>query len=159
MSGAGRLRLGRVSRLARRPSRRGFTLIESLIGIAVMGIAMLGLAQAFLVGVTNNKKAGDVGHAALLAQQRIDYLRVLTAEELNAYPTTARGESSDEILDVNGDGSSDFRRLTRVQLSGAFYSVKVLVFPATQAGVAASVLLADPWGHAARAVLNTVIGR
>jgi prepilin-type N-terminal cleavage/methylation domain-containing protein len=68
-------------RLPQRCARRGFTLIESLIGLAVMGIAVLGLAQAFLVGVANNKRAGDIGNATLLAQQRIDYLRTLTAAE------------------------------------------------------------------------------
>jgi len=70
--------------LLRPASRRrgGFTLIEALIGIAVLGIAMLGLAHAFLVGVANNRRAGDIGHAALLAQQRIDSLRTLTAAEL-----------------------------------------------------------------------------
>ncbi len=158
MSAAGRLRARSVG-LARPRSGRGFTLIEALIGIAVMGIAMLGLAQAFLIGTANNRRAGDIGHAVLLAQQRVDSLRVLTAEELNAFPDAARGESSDEILDINGDGSSDFRRLTQIQLSGLSYGIKVLVFPATRAGIAAATLLADPWANGVRAVLNTVIGR
>ncbi len=139
--------------------RRGFTLIESLIGIAVMGIAMLGLAQAFMVGVANNKRAGDIGNATLLAQQRIDYLRILTAAELEAYPTSSRGESADEMLDINSDGNPDFRRLTRVQVAGLIYSVRVLVFPATRAGIAADTLTADPWANGVRAVSNTVIGR
>jgi prepilin-type N-terminal cleavage/methylation domain-containing protein len=142
-----------------RRDRRGFSLIEALIGIAVMGIAMLGLAQAFLIGVANNRRAGEIGHASLLAQQRIDYLRTLTAEELEAYPTTARGESSDEMIDFNTDGNPDFRRLTRIQVSGLIYSVKVLIFPSTRAGVVAAILLADPWANGVRAVLNTVIGR
>lgn len=152
-------RLARFAGLVRRRSGRGFTLIEALIGIAVMGIAMLGLAQAFLVGMANNRRAGDIGHAVLLAQQRVDSLRVLTAAELSAFPDMARGESSDEILDVNSDGSPDFRRLTQIQISGLSYSIKVLVFPATRAGVASATLLADPWANGARAVLNTVIGR
>lgn len=140
-------------------NRPGFTLIESLIGIAVMGIAMLGLAQAFLIGVANNRRAGDIGHAAFLAQQRVDYLRSLTAEELEAFPSVARGEQSDEILDVNADGTSDFRRLTRIQVTGLIFSIKVLVFPAARAGVQANTLLADPWANGVRTVLNTVIGR
>jgi prepilin-type N-terminal cleavage/methylation domain-containing protein len=139
--------------------RRGFTLIESLIGLAVMGIAMLGLAQAFMVGVANNKRAGDIGNATLLAQQRIDYLRILTAAELEAYPTSSRGESADEMLDINSDGNPDFRRLTFVQVAGLIYSVRVLVFPATRAGIAADTLAADPWANGVRAVSNTVIGR
>ncbi|MDD8026075.1 MAG: prepilin-type N-terminal cleavage/methylation domain-containing protein [Acidobacteriota bacterium] len=139
--------------------RRGFTLIESLIGIVILGIAVLGLAQIFLVGVANNRRAGDIGHATFLAQQRIDYLRTLTAGELEAFPSSARGESSDEALDVNSDGTNEFRRLTRIQVSGLIFSVKVLVFPSTRIGTAADTLLADPWDYGVRAVLNTVIGR
>jgi prepilin-type N-terminal cleavage/methylation domain-containing protein len=145
----------------RRPARarRGFTLIEALIGIAVLGIAMLGLAHAFLVSVANNRRAGDIGHASLLAQQRIDYLRTLTAAELEAFPDAGRGESSDEILDVNADGTAEFRRLTRIQVSGLIYSVQVLLFPALRAEEKASALEADPWAFGARAVVNTVISR
>ncbi len=138
---------------------RGFTLIEALIGIFVLGVAMLGLAQAFLAAVANNRRAGDISHASLLAQQRIDYLRTLTSAELLAFPDAGRGESDDEILDVNSDGAAEFRRLTRIQAAGTIYSVKVLVFPALRAGDQASVLLADPWAHGVRAVLNTVISR
>lgn len=149
----------RIRRFPPTKNRPGFTLIESLIGLAVMGIAMLGLAQAFLVGLANNRRAGEIGHAALLAQQRVDYLRILTAEELEAFPSMARGEQSDEILDVNSDGTPDFRRLTRIQVSGLIYSVRVLVFPSTRAGAQADTLLADPWANGVRTVLNTVIGR
>lgn len=149
----------RICRFPPTKNRPGFTLIESLIGLAVMGIAMLGLAQAFLVGLANNRRAGEIGHAALLAQQRVDYLRTLTAEELEAFPSTARGEQSDEILDVNSDGTPDFRRLTRIQVSDLTYSVRVLVFPSTRAGAQADTLLADPWANGVRTVLNTVIGR
>jgi prepilin-type N-terminal cleavage/methylation domain-containing protein len=97
--------------------RSGFSLIEAIIGIAVMGVAMLGLAQIFLLGVANNRRAGEITSASFFAQQRIDYLRALTAEELNGYPSTARGESADETIDANGDGTPEFRRLTQVSVN------------------------------------------
>jgi prepilin-type N-terminal cleavage/methylation domain-containing protein len=137
----------------------GFSLIEAIIGIAVMGVAMLGLAQIFLLGVANNRRAGEITSASLFAQQRIDYLRALTAEELNGYPSTGRGESADEMIDANGDGTPEFRRLTQVSTGNLSYSVKVLVFPASRAGVEAAALIADPSGNRARAVINTVISR
>jgi Tfp pilus assembly protein PilV len=139
--------------------RAGFSLIEAIIGIAVMGVAMLGLAQIFLLGVANNRRAGEIASASFFAQQRIDYLRALTAEELNGYPSAARGESADETIDANGDGTPEFRRLTQVSVSNLSYSVKVLVFPAARIGDAASSLIADPAGNKARAVINTVISR
>lgn len=137
----------------------GFTMIEAIIGIALMGIAMLGLAQIFLLGVANNRRAGEIASASFFAQQRIDYLRALTAAELDGYPSAARGESADETIDANGDGVSEFRRITQITPGSLSYTVKILVFPAAQIGAAAATLTADPWGNRARAVINTVIGR
>ncbi len=139
--------------------RAGSTFIEAIIGMAVLGIALLGLAQLFLVSIANNTRGGGIGQATFLAQQTVDYLRTLTGTELAAFPSAARGESTDETIDMNGDGTPDFRRLTRVQGSGYAWSVQVLVFPANQLTPAAETLLADPNGHRALAVVNTVIGR
>lgn len=138
---------------------RGFTFIEALLAIALLGIALLGLAQMFVFSVRNNLKSGEISQATFLAQQQVDYLRTLTAVELNVFPSATRGESSDEAVDVNHDGTTEYRRLTQVSLSGTSYRVKVLVFPPAQLGAAAADLLSDPEGHAVRANMNTVIGR
>ena len=134
-------------------------MIEALIGIAIMGIAMLGLAQAFLLSVANNARAGEITNASLLAQLRLDYLRTLTTEELNAFPTAARGESADENLDLNVDGTPDFRRITQITANATVYQVKVLVFPASKIGVLQSTLTGAPFPNRVRAILNTVIIR
>jgi type II secretory pathway pseudopilin PulG len=133
--------------------------MEAIIGIAVMGIAMLGLAQIFLLGVANNRRGGEIAAASFFAQQRIEYLRGLTAEELNSFPSTARGESADETTDANGDGTADFRRITQITSANLSYTVKILVFPAAKIGANAAALTANPWGNKVRAVLNTVISR
>jgi type II secretory pathway pseudopilin PulG len=145
----------------RRPRHAaGFSLIEALIGITVIGIAMLGLAQIFLMSVSNNTRAGEITHATLLAQQRIDYLRGLTADEMNTFPSTTRGESSDESLDPNSDGTLDFRRITVLQSpGGGLYTVKVFVFPAVKIGVLKTTLIGAPSENRARAILSTVITR
>jgi prepilin-type N-terminal cleavage/methylation domain-containing protein len=147
-------RAGRANR------HRGFSLIEALIGIAVIGIAMLGLAQIFLLSVSNNTRAGEISHATLLAQQRIDYLRSLTADEMNTFPSTLRGESSDEPLDPNSDGTLDFRRITVLQSpGGGVYTVKVYIFPAVKIGVSKTTLVGAPSENRVRAILSTVITR
>jgi len=151
---------GRASALDRRARlRAGFTLIEALIGMAITGIALLGLAQLFLIAVANNTRGAEISHATFLAQQRIDYLRSLTDIELAAFPATARGESVDEPIDMNGDGTPDYRRVTAIQASGHSYEVKVLVFPASQNGVAKDTLLQNPANYKVRADMNTVISR
>ena len=144
----------------RSPARKsGFSLIEALIGISIIGVAMLGLAQAFLLCVSNNTRTGEISHASFLAQQQLDYLRTLTAAELSTFPSTSRGESADETLDPNVDGYADFRRITQVSTGGVGYAVKILVFPATAVGKTSTALLAAPFSYRVRAILNSVIVR
>jgi prepilin-type N-terminal cleavage/methylation domain-containing protein len=149
----------KIGRKKTAPARAGFSLIEAIVGIAVLGVAMLGLAQIFLLGVANNRRAGEIASASFFAQQRIDYLRGLTAAELSAYPATATGESADEMIDANGDGTPEFRRLTQITAGNLTYGIKVLVFPAALSGAEAAALLADPAGNRVRAVINTTISR
>jgi Tfp pilus assembly protein PilV len=144
---------------ARARREKGFTFIEALLSIVLLGGAILGLAQLFLLSVRNNQHGGEISQAMYLGQQQIDYLRTLTASELSSFPSTARGESSDEAIDVNHDGMSEFRRLTQVTVSGTTYTVKVLVFPPREIATTASVLYADPASHMVRASMNTVISR
>jgi type II secretory pathway pseudopilin PulG len=134
-------------------------LIEALIGIAILGIALLGLGELFLISISNNTRGGEMSQATFLAQQQIDYLRTLTAAELGQFPSAARSEQADETIDMNQDGTPDYRRLTQVQASGYSYSVKVLIFPPARIGKAASDLLGDPSSYRALAVMNAVIGR
>lgn len=134
-------------------------MIEALIGISIIGIAMLGMAQVFLLSVNNNTRAGEISHASFLAQQQLDYLRTLTAAELSTFPSTARGESADQNLDPNGDGITEYRRITQVSTGGVGYGVKILVFPAMSIGKASTVLLAAPSSYRVRAILNSIIIR
>jgi prepilin-type N-terminal cleavage/methylation domain-containing protein len=139
--------------------RAGFSLLEALIGMAIIGIALLGMVELFFVSIANNTRGGEISQATFLAQQRIDYLRSLTDTELSGFPSVSRGESVDELIDLNQDGTLDCRRITQVQVSGYAYSVKILVFPASQNGVAKDTLLQDPSSYKLRAEMNTVIGR
>jgi prepilin-type N-terminal cleavage/methylation domain-containing protein len=139
--------------------QKGFTFIEALLSIALLGIALLGLAQMFMLSIRNNQRGGEISQAMFLGQQQIDYLRTLTASEIGSFPATARGESADEALDINHDGTNEYRRLTQITVSGAVYNVKVLVFPSNELSTAASVLYADPPSRMVRATMNTVISR
>jgi len=151
--------MGKLRKRLRPANRPGFSLIEALIGIAIIGVALLGLAQLFLLSVANNTRAGDIARATFLAQQQLDYLRALTASELGTFPSTSRGESSDQPVDINGDGSTDFRRLTQLSASGSGWAVKILVFPASALGKASATLLAAPSSYRVRAVISSVIYR
>jgi len=139
--------------------RAGSSFIEAIIGMAILGIALLGLAQLFLVSIASNTRGAGIGQATFLAQQAVDYVRTLTNDEIATFPSTTRGESADETLDMNQDGTPDFRRVTRIQGTGYSWAVQVLIFPASQLTPTAEALADDPAGHKALAVMNTVIGR
>ena len=104
-----------IQRLRKKISRQqGFSLIEVLIGVFLVAVAVLGLVQLFLMSIMNNVRASEIANAVFLAQQEIDYLRSLTLPELAAFPNSIRGEVDDQNIDVNTDGTPDFRRITVV---------------------------------------------
>jgi prepilin-type N-terminal cleavage/methylation domain-containing protein len=135
---------------------RGFTLIEVLVGLFLVAVAVLGLAELFLVAVANNRKADQVANATFLAQQEIDWLRGLTAAELSASSGV-----TDELLDLNTDGTNDYRRVTRVAMaSGVSYDIQVRVYSAEKISVAdPQDLIDDPVRHRPRAFVSTIISR
>jgi len=134
-------------------NKKGFSLIEVLVSMALVAIAMLGLAQLFILSIVNNSQADHMTNATFLAQQQIEQLRTFTYDELSALNTI------DELIDVNLDTTYDYRRITRVQLSGLAYEVRVLVFAGEQEGVETAALIADPMAYRARADMTTLISR
>jgi prepilin-type N-terminal cleavage/methylation domain-containing protein len=137
----------------------GFTLIEVLVGLFLVAVAVLGLAQLFMVSVTNNLRADRIANATYLAQQQIDWLRGFTYDELNAYgalPIAAR----DEIIDINQDGRNDYRRITDFAISGNLFQVRVLVYSAEMLGAADPQELVDDVDiRRVRALITTIISR
>jgi len=112
---------------------KGFSLIEVLIGVFLIAVAVLGLVQLYLMGIMNTARSNEIANAVFLAQQEVDYLRTLTSTELSAFPNVTRGESSDEMIDVNVDGTPDYRRIVVLTNLSPTYDLEVLVFPATEA--------------------------
>ncbi len=130
-------------------------MVEVLVGLAIIGIALLGLAQLFTYSVMTNARAERMSNATFLAQQQIDYHRNLTADELN---TLAAG-TNDEQIDVNLDGSIDYRRVTEIQATGLSWEIRVLVFSAEQLTRNVSVLVGDPQQYDVKANMSTIISR
>ncbi len=137
----------------------GFSLVEVLVSLFLVGVAVIGLAQLFLVAVTNNLRADRVANATFLAQQQIDWLRGFTLDELTAYAGTTL-ESRDEVLDLNLDGTNDFRRVTDFHNAGDIFQVRVFVYSAEKLDVSSpSVLIGDTDLHRPRALITTIITR
>ncbi len=141
---------------------RGFTLIETIISLALVTVVFVSLAQLFTISIMQNVRSHEISNAIFLAQQQIDYLRTLTSQELNDFPNTTIGESNDERIDINADGTIDFRRLTQVQPSAsvtAGFDVLILVFPPAYQDTTADLLIANPEKYKARAYIHTIISR
>lgn len=134
---------------------KGFSMIEVVVGIALVGVALLGLAQLFCLSVMNNTRSDSMTNATFLAQQQIEFLRNLQAEELQNLSLSP----IDELMDINSDGIVDYRRITQLVASGFYWNVRVLVFPGLQAQVELENLLANPSEYQIRADMNTIISR
>lgn len=142
----------------RHPQRsHGFSLVEVLVGIFLIGVAVLGLAQIFLVAVTNNLRADRIANATFLAQQQIDWLRGFTLDELSALDGAP---PTDEVLDLNSDAVNDYRRITVLDSQEDTFQVRVYVYSAENINsVSPSALTADPERYRPRALISTLITR
>ena len=137
-----------------RKKKKGFSLVEVLVGITLVAIALVGLAELFTLSVLNNLRSGEISNAIFLAQQEVDHVRTLLSNELAAFPAI-----TDEQIDLNGDGSVDFRRITQVTSVTSGYDIRVLVFPRKQLSVAQATLIASPTLYQVKAQIDTIITR
>lgn len=147
--------LKKRQRKAGKKGSEGFSLIETTVGIALVGVALVALAQLFTYSVMNNQRSDRMTNSTFLAQQQIDFLRNLTATDLNNLAISP----VDEQIDVNNDGNIDFRRVTLIRASGFAWEVRVQVFPVSQLGVDVDTLINYPSQHKVRADMSTVISR
>lgn len=140
--------------IVRQNTECGFSLIEVVVALVIISVALLGLAQLFTFSVLNNARADQISRATFLAQQQIDALRNMTVDEL-----TALISPIDELLDSNGDGSTDFRRISRLENNGTVWEIRIYVYPGAQTGVTASTLMGSPVMYKVRADLGTILSR
>ena len=140
--------------------RKGFTLIEVLVATFLVGVAIMGLAQIFTLTILNNSRSERMANATFLAQQRIDFLRNMTTLELNT-ATLSDGTPIplDEQLDINSDGTIDYRRITQIQSAGFYWDIRVLVFTSHLSTESSAQLLANPQQYRVMADMNTIISR
>ncbi|OGD34873.1 MAG: hypothetical protein A2V45_03400 [Candidatus Aminicenantes bacterium RBG_19FT_COMBO_58_17] len=160
------------SRRARGKKGKGFSLLEVLIGITLVAIAVLGLAQMFTLGILNNLRSERIANASFLAQQQVDIIRNLTGDELmtlalgNGVDLNGDGTMDvlkDDLLDVNSDSQLDYRRITEVQADSSgtslVFEVTVLVFSAEQMNTLKNQLILQPAGYGVQSKVNTIISR
>jgi prepilin-type N-terminal cleavage/methylation domain-containing protein len=78
---------------------RGFTLVETMFAIGILGVALTMLAQLFVIATESNVNSRRSSLASILAAQKIEQLRTL-GDEL--------APSGVESLSADVDGACDF---------------------------------------------------
>jgi prepilin-type N-terminal cleavage/methylation domain-containing protein len=150
-----------MRRSTQRTGRRrpGFSLIEVLVGLAVVSIAVIGLTQLFFLTVLNNYRADRIARATFLAQQQIEQIRGMTQGEISVLTSTSL-EDRDTPIDINQDGVMDFRMITTLREANSVFEVIVRVFGAEKIdqGTAAE-LISDPEGNRVLIELGTLVTR
>lgn len=84
-------------------SARGFSLIELLVAVLVMGIGVLGVTALQMVSLQNNRMALQRGEAVHLAYDMMDRVR---ANPSDAYDGVAFGDGPPDPPDCIGDGAN-----------------------------------------------------
>jgi prepilin-type N-terminal cleavage/methylation domain-containing protein len=107
---------------------KGFSLLETLVALFLLAIALLAIAQLFILGILNNAQSDVMTNANFLAQQQIDFLRNLDLNNLN---NLMANSPITEDLDINGDNRADYRRVTDISLfqgQSAQFLIRVRIF-------------------------------
>jgi type IV pilus assembly protein PilV len=88
---------------SRRHAARGFSLIELLVAVLVMGIGVLGVTALQMVSLQNNRMALERGEAVQLAYDMMDRIR---ANPSDGYDGIAVGNGPPNPPDCIGDGAN-----------------------------------------------------
>ncbi len=120
--------LGRYSEVRELWDLRGFSLVEALVSIFLMGIVLLGVAQLIGVSIHLQKASEDVTLATVLVEQKLEELKNADFNGL-APGGSINGNQPGyfDMPDVNNDGVVDFTRRWEVIDLGAGKVMRVRV--------------------------------
>ncbi len=93
---------------------KGFTLLEALVGMAILGIALASLAPVFLTFLDENTRAEERTGAVAVAQQTMERFR---EQDPSLLPTS--GATAMEVISA---GDRDFEVVTHFCRSAAYCS-------------------------------------
>jgi prepilin-type N-terminal cleavage/methylation domain-containing protein len=84
----------------RRRDRRGFTILEAVIALAIVGLAGVAALEALGGELRAAERAGAVSTAAALAQDRLAAIAMVPAPDLGRLPDSlARGAFTEPLTD------------------------------------------------------------
>lgn len=92
-----------------RPPSRGFTLMEVIVGVAVMSIVFLGLTESFQAMATFGERNRLRAYALLLANEQIEAIRALPYDSIGTVAGLPSG-SIPQVENIIHDGRTYTRR-------------------------------------------------
>jgi general secretion pathway protein I len=105
-------------------TKKGFSLLELIIAIAVLAIGLVGILQIFPVGLRASQRAGMVTKAAFLAKNKMEQVKMAGFSAITELPpkiplSGTEGDFDWEIfidkLELDGlETSDDIRKVTIV---------------------------------------------
>jgi prepilin-type N-terminal cleavage/methylation domain-containing protein len=79
-------------------NEKGFTLLETLVGMAILAVGLLGLLALQVVAMQGNTSGFLISNATALGEQRVEELKGLSS----ASPLLAAGNHADGTVTVQG---------------------------------------------------------
>lgn len=102
--------------------KKGFSLLELIIAIAVLAVGLVGVLQIFPIGLRASQRAGMITKASFLAQNKIEDVKLAGFDAITELPPKIllSGRDGDlewaiKIDDVSLEGvgsSNDMRKVT-----------------------------------------------
>jgi len=123
-----------------KPHQRGFTLIEAVVAIVVIGVALAGVLLAVSASVRGSADPVVQRQMLAVAQQYMEEVQLKPwAAAANAAPAGCARDTYNDLLDYHGYSSSGVCAVdgTAIPLLGS-YAVQITVAAGTLGGVAAA---------------------
>lgn len=95
-----------------RNKSRGFTLVEVVVGLAIMAVGLLATAPLFLYAAKENAGGGDLGEVGVLAVERMERLRGTEYASLDL-----GGSLASNVTDYSDTTNPDFTVRWTIALS------------------------------------------
>ncbi len=131
--------------------KRGFTLIEIMVALAIVLFAVLGFSAAILTMIRSNKTSENYTIATTLGQDKMEELRADTAAGLALTSGSAQVSSTGEVIPGGGNPREGF------DLAWTIPDPDVTGLPAEMTSILVEVKWDDSEGQTQLVALHTVI--